>query len=812
MEKGPEHDNKPKEPEAAASTESKDISFKKPTLLIGKVGRLPKKVDSVGFSGPPQSSPVDYVLNTTEENPKDENNIKSSDKRLNPKSTQGGLELLMPVLPYTEPAWSGLPETTGKNYVLEVLKEGKIIDYIDLMKKPFWVFGRMTNCDVLKEHPSVSRYHVLLQYRKDPSESEPQGFYLYDLSSTHGTFVNGRNKLKPKTYMRYRVGHVFRVGTSKRHYILTGPETDQEEESELTITELKQLKAQKLKEIEDRLKQREIERHLKIKQEEDRGIDWGMGEEANDEDEIAENPFASTNNEELYLDDPKKALRGFFEREGLNLDYDCTEQGMGQFLCKVELPLDDEMGRPLMAEVLHRGKKKEAVVQCALEACRILDRAGILRQATHESRKRKTKDWEENDFYDSDEDTFLDRTGTIEKKREKRMKVKQPDKAQTYESLVQKEKDLTASIADIEKKLGEAQISADASSDNNTEEDSLDSYMKGLSDDKLDKQTVSKLKLELTNLRKERANIIRLANLAKPADMPSFSPAATSTTADNKGKKLPIFGKRKIVPVKYPAKVHQQPLEDTPTTSEGAEEESDEETTEAAPTSPAESPEDLDEQMPIHCFHKLQQLRSLIPDASGKYKPVFLKILHKSHRMAISLGRADSDWKVLSTKLKKIMKWTTELQQNQSNGKRQHMITTELGHILADLNHMEDEKFKTFDMAKGSGHTLKNISMQIDKDLEELKENSSENAPAAESRLSEEINEPDTREEEPADDQADKKKKKNLKRIEHRTHRAEMEKQKGYVEDASKEDYNMWVPPTDQSGDGRTKLNEKFGY
>ncbi|KAH1022764.1 hypothetical protein HUJ04_012111 [Dendroctonus ponderosae] len=160
MEKGPEHDNKPKEPEAAASTESKDISFKKPTLLIGKVGRLPKKVDSVGFSGPPQSSPVDYVLNTTEENPKDENNIKSSDKRLNPKSTQGGLELLMPVLPYTEPAWSGLPETTGKNYVLEVLKEGKIIDYIDLMKKPFWVFGRMTNCDVLKEHPSVSRLAI----------------------------------------------------------------------------------------------------------------------------------------------------------------------------------------------------------------------------------------------------------------------------------------------------------------------------------------------------------------------------------------------------------------------------------------------------------------------------------------------------------------------------------------------------------------------------------------------------------------------------------------------------------------------------
>lgn len=29
-----------------------------------------------------------------------------------------------------------------------------------------------------------------------------------------------------------------------------------------------------------------------------------------------------------------------------------------------------------------------------------------------ESKKHKEKNWEENDFYDSDEDTFLDRTGS----------------------------------------------------------------------------------------------------------------------------------------------------------------------------------------------------------------------------------------------------------------------------------------------------------------------------------------------------------------------------------------------------------------
>lgn len=55
-----------------------------------------------------------------------------------------------------------------------------------------------------------------------------------------------------------------------------------------------------------------------------------------------------------------------------------------------------------------------------------------------ESRKRKSRNWEEEDYYDSDEDNFLDRTGTIERKREQRMKQagKLEEKVETYNTLV----------------------------------------------------------------------------------------------------------------------------------------------------------------------------------------------------------------------------------------------------------------------------------------------------------------------------------------------------------------------------------------
>jgi hypothetical protein len=67
---------------------------------------------------------------------------------------------------------------------------------------------------------------------------------------------------------------MLKLGCSTRTYILNGPLEDTEEESPLSLTELKQQRQELLLQRE-RLK---LEEEEKRKKQEERGIDWGLGE------------------------------------------------------------------------------------------------------------------------------------------------------------------------------------------------------------------------------------------------------------------------------------------------------------------------------------------------------------------------------------------------------------------------------------------------------------------------------------------------------------------------------------------------------
>lgn len=94
---------------------------------------------------------------------------------------------------------------------------------------------------------------------------------------------------------------------------------------------MKELREREIRKQKDQELQEEASRVEKSN-----GIDWGMGEDADEETDLTENPYASMADEELYLDDPKKTLRGWFEREGYDLQYEVEERGIGQFLCWVK--------------------------------------------------------------------------------------------------------------------------------------------------------------------------------------------------------------------------------------------------------------------------------------------------------------------------------------------------------------------------------------------------------------------------------------------------------------------------------------------
>ncbi|KAJ1372735.1 hypothetical protein KIN20_034971 [Parelaphostrongylus tenuis] len=233
--------------------------------------------------------------------------------------------------------------------------------------------------------------------------------------------------------------------------------------------------------------------------------------------------------EQYYQADPKKALAKFFEREGFDMEFQISEQGSGhshKWLCTIELPIEiNGVDRAYIAQAIVSTSKKDAQVQCALEACRILDAHGVLRGSNSKAKIRKT-DMEANDFYDEDDDEYLDRTGQIEKQREKRMMWAKGNKhGDDYHT---------------------AKVSTNTG-------DSLDDYCRqlnqghGLTADMKNKTDISVLRQKLVALTHDAQRLEKLVKIAKPTALPEIKVAGTTAGANKQAflRKMMMVGRRK---------------------------------------------------------------------------------------------------------------------------------------------------------------------------------------------------------------------------------------------------------------------------
>ncbi|CAH8509960.1 unnamed protein product [Dicrocoelium dendriticum] len=484
---------------------------------------------------------------------------------------------------YHPPDWA-LPCPVDSGYYLEVIKNGvPLLDCtVQLSGVPsdtdtglqplsFCLVGRQPQqfyipsaqlkgqCAVMA-HPSVSRLHAVFQYGQAPpniactscTSSETPGWYIQDLDSTHGTFINKR-RLPAGRCVRVHVGYVIRFGGSTRHYVLQGPEDDIAPETNETWTELKEAYLARQQAARERPTITTPLTQVSL------GCDWGISaEDANTDGPnfaAAVNGAACLSYERLYQDDPKRALKAYFEREGIEPapEYEFVDASFGKQHCKIDLPLATGT---VTAEVIVSGKRKEAMAACALEACHLLDRLGEFdpnKDSSANAKRIRSKEyWQENDYYSSDEDPFVDRTGQIEMKRLSRIrqlgvegkeaedaekKVAEITKADKQPSNRLDHATMLALLSDLEK-VGQEIVSLEEQLDqinkrfapqgeNPSELDELEAYMNGLKSGAPTRKERLKLRSRLFILRQLEARLFRQAGLPQPRHVAPSRPQDT---------------------------------------------------------------------------------------------------------------------------------------------------------------------------------------------------------------------------------------------------------------------------------------------
>ncbi|KAF8012762.1 hypothetical protein BT93_I0804 [Corymbia citriodora subsp. variegata] len=396
-------------------------------------------------------------------------------------------------VPYTIPPWSEPPR---HQFFLEVLKDGAIIDQLNVHEKGAYMFGRVDLCDFVLEHPTVSRFHAVLQFNGEGDA------YIFDTGSTHGTFVN-KNQVKKKVYVDLHVGDVIRFGQSSRLYIIQGPSDLMPPEADVKV--IRDAKMQEaMQDREASLQRAREEAYLAD------GISWGMGEDAVEEEEDDTEEVTWQTYKGQLTEKQEKTREKVLKRT--------------QKIAHMKKEIDAIRAKDIAQGGLTQGQQTQ-IARNEQRITQILEELESLEETLNDSireslgahtgklsRGRNKGTTEDEEDYLSDDDEYYDRS----KKKASFPKTGQSQAVETADTLLDKRDTLRKQIEEKNELLlnEKKKIESDSASETDAG-DALDAYMSGLSSQLiLDKTT--QLEKEMSSLQSELNRILYLLKFADP--------------------------------------------------------------------------------------------------------------------------------------------------------------------------------------------------------------------------------------------------------------------------------------------------------
>ncbi|ORZ36803.1 hypothetical protein BCR44DRAFT_36345 [Catenaria anguillulae PL171] len=439
-----------------------------------------------------------------------------------------------PKLPYTEPEWAAPPRPNA-NWSLEVLKSGVILDRLAFpTHSSLLTIGRLPrpHCSIELEHPSISRFHAVLQLSRDGQ------LFLYDLGSTHGTFVN-KVQVPAKTHTRVWVGDMLRFGSSSRMFIVHGP-PDQE------------------RLIEDHEPASALSDHGDpIDQNQEQHASWGIIDRASSpSSSYTARHHLDQEPDQAQVDlpippsapwakDPRKSLADWLDARGLPLDFEYANDSTllsgddhsssrkhsnhQLIFARIQVPLDADDPTLANTQLVGQGsatRKRDAERLAMLQVLAQLDAMGLLATRAGESAAsaRVRKLLSDADRTSDGEDEFFDRSGASRHPGANHTHANKKAVVETFESLNAKMAELQAKREGVQLELDEMRAQLGAGSAGDAEVDELDAYMQGLDQAQM-REAVKVKEQELGEVDKDLERVKQLVEIARPSSGSSVAAA-----------------------------------------------------------------------------------------------------------------------------------------------------------------------------------------------------------------------------------------------------------------------------------------------